>query len=119
MREAQQYEVRFNDRYHGTFWSMADAMDEFKRTFEAVEAGGTVGHGRLDALFPTMAEAREFATQFAKSAKVCAMENRIHFEPVDSHAFTACVWADYDPQRDGLSNEAAHRRFKSILRTLG
>ena len=119
MREANRYEVRTNDQFNGTFWCMADAMDEFKRSFEAIEESGAVGWVRLDALFPTMADAQEFAKQFAKSAKVDAMPNRIHFEPVDSEAFTACTAARYEPQRDGVSNEAAHRRFKSILRTIG
>jgi len=119
MWEANRYEVRTNDQLTGTFQAMADAMDELKRSFEGIEESGAAGHVRLDALCSMQSEAQAFANQFAKSAKVDAMPNRIHLEPVDSEAFTACMWADYDPQRDGVSNEAAHRRFKSILRTLG
>lgn len=117
MTEAPRYEVRIDDQISGSFESMADALADAKRAFEAIEASGAEGYARIDALFPTEWEAQAFAGQFAKSAKVLVMPNRIHLEPVDSEAFSACVWADYDPQRDGVSNEAAHRRFASIRRT--
>jgi len=118
MREATRYELRINDELTKVFDNMSDGMSAFKKAFEFLESLAQVGHMRLDALFPTLDEAEAFTSQFAKSAKVDAMANRIHLEPVESEAFTACVWGSYDPVRDGGSNEAQHRRMNSILRTL-
>lgn len=117
MHEASRYTLRINDHLSNVSDNMADAMRKFKYAFEVIEASGNAGHARLDALFPTPEQADDFASQFAKSAEVLSLPNRTEIDPAACEAFTACVWASYNPTRDGVSNEAAHRRIKSILRT--